>query len=465
MHNLLTSGPLRLMLLATAALLALGLCLVNEIADQANSALARRTVAAIESDHAILAAAGRDGIDGMVERINEFAARTQAGLYRLQRADGQMIAGNLAAWPALSADRTATFNYTPSGAGKRLAVGIATEVGNDHRLIVARDIEDQRALAIRIRWLGWLGVAGLAVAGLVIGLLARRVLLGKIGTITATSRAIMAGDLSRRIDRDGSSDEVDQLAGNLNDMLTRIESLMAALREVSDNIAHDLRTPLNRLRNTAEDALRQSRDSTAARAGLEKVIEQADELIKTFNALLLIARLEPGDAVTPTEEVDLAALAADVGELYEPVADEVGLVLKVSVPPAPLHVAANRQLLGQAVANLVDNAIKYSSGTEGPPASHMVTLDVEERYGKITLTVADHGPGIPPADRDRALKRFVRLEKSRSLPGTGLGLSLVAAVARMHRATLLLGDNSPGLKVTMQFPHMGRPSHATPAHE
>ena len=257
-------------------------------------------------------------------------------------------------------------------------------------------------------------------------------------------------------------DEIDQLAGNLNDMLARIESLMAALREVSDNIAHDLRTPLNRLRNTAEDALRQSPDGTAARAGLEKVIEQSDDLIKTFNALLLIARLEPGDAVTPTETVDLRALAADVGELYEPVAEEAGLTLEIDTPPAPLYIAANRQLLGQAIANLVDNAIKYGSAGAAHRTVKLSTSAVGET---ACLTVADHGPGIAPEDRERALKRFVRLEKSRSLPGTGLGLSLVAAVARMHHAALELGDNKPGLKVTLAFPRVAAPAAAPRAHE
>lgn len=443
------------MMLATAALLALGLWLVNEIADQSNGALSRRTLAAIESDTASLSAAvTRDGLHALPERVTEYAARTPTALYRLENPDGSLLAGNLPGPPpSLPANRPTTFQYAPSQLEplSRLAVGITSDVGNGQRLLVARDIEDQRALAVRIRWLGWIGVGGLAIAGLIIGLLARRVLLGKIGAITAASRAIIAGDLSKRIDRDGSQDEIDQLAGNLNDMLARIESLMAALREVSDNIAHDLRTPLNRLRNSAEEALRQSPESTAARAGIEKVIEQADDLIKTFNALLLIARLEPGDAVTPTETVDLAALAADVGELYEPVAEEAQLDLRVTIPPTPLYVAANRQLLGQAVANLIDNAIKYSSATDRAATDRSVTLCVVADHERAILTVSDRGPGIAAADRERALKRFVRLEKSRSLPGTGLGLSLVAAVARMHHATLTLGDNEPGLIVTLSF--------------
>lgn len=447
------------MLLATAALLALALWLVAEIADQSNAALSRRTLAAIEADAAVLVAAvARDGIESVSHHIAGFAARTPTGLYRLER-PGTAASGNLAVWPA-SAEigRAHTFNYTtaaPDTAG-RLAVGMASDLGNGARLLVARDIEDQRALAARIRWLGWIGVVGLTIAGLVIGVLARRVLLAKIGAITSASRAIMSGDLTKRIDRDGSADEIDQLAGNLNDMLARIESLMAALREVSDNIAHDLRTPLNRLRNTAEDALRQSSDGAAARAGLEKIIERSDELIKTFNALLLIARLEPGDTATPTETIDLAALAADVGELYEPVAEEAGLTLKIDVPATPLPIAANRQLLGQAVANLVDNAIKYSSGAPRSQSDRNVVLSTRAEGDLVRLVVADRGPGIAPEDRDRALKRFVRLEKSRSLPGTGLGLSLVAAVARMHRATLELGDNAPGpgLKVTLTFPRL-----------
>lgn len=464
MRDLLTSTPLRLALLATAAMLALGLWLVAEIADQSNAALSHRTLAAIEADTAMLVAThARDGIAATAERIAEIAARTPTGLYRLERADAAAT-GNLAAWPlGAGTGRSQTFNYKTAAPepAVRLAVGLATELGNAARLVVARDIEDQRALAIRIRWLGWIGVIGLTVSGLVLGLLARRALLARIGTITSTSRAIMSGDLSKRIDRDGSADELDRLAGNLNDMLARIESLMAALREVSDNIAHDLRTPLNRLRNTAEDALRQSRDSAAARAGLEKVIEQADELIKTFNALLLIARLEPGDAVTPTEAVDLAALAADVGELYEPVAEEAGLTLRLDIPATPLHIAAHRQLLGQAVANLVDNAIKYSAGTTGLTADRTVVVSIHAEEETVRLTVADHGPGIAPEDRERALKRFVRLEKSRSLPGTGLGLSLVAAVARMHHATLELADNAPGLKVTLSFPRIPTPPKAS----
>lgn len=456
------------MLLATAALLALGLWLVAEIADQSNAALSRRTLAAIESDtRALAAASARDGIESLAPRIADLATLTPTGLYRLERSDRTGI-GNLAVWPVnVEVGRAHTFSYAPRGpeAGTHLAVGLASDLGNGARLLVARDIEDQRALAVRIRWLGWVGVIGLALAGLVIGLLARRVLLGKIGAITNASRAIMSGDLTKRIDRDGSADEIDQLAGNLNDMLARIESLMAALREVSDNIAHDLRTPINRLRNTAEDALRESREGSSARAGLEKIIEQADDLIKTFNALLLIARLEPGDTATPTEAIDLAALAADVGELYEPVAEEAGLTLRIDCPATPLTITANRQLLGQAVANLVDNAIKYSSGTATSRTDRTVVLSTSAEGSTVRLSVADRGPGIAPEDRERALKRFIRLEKSRSLPGTGLGLSLVAAVARMHHATLELGDNAPGLRVTLSFPRVRAPAAAPTNHE
>jgi signal transduction histidine kinase len=235
-------------------------------------------------------------------------------------------------------------------------------------------------------------------------------------------------------------------------MLERIERLMIGLREVSDNIAHDLKTPLNRLRNRAEAALRDDRGSPAWRDGLERTIEEADDLIKTFNALLLIARLEAGAVEETLEPMDLAEVVADAAELYAPAAEDAGFRLEYSALP-PIPVLGNRQLVGQALTNLIDNALKYSAkqaraGTSPPAISiSAVALDA-----KAILTVADRGPGIPAADRERALKRFVRLEVSRSRPGTGLGLSLVTAVAQMHGGTLRLEDNEPGLRAVLELP-------------
>ncbi len=247
-------------------------------------------------------------------------------------------------------------------------------------------------------------------------------------------------------------------------MLARIEELMASLREVSDNIAHDLKTPLNRLRNRAEAALRSPDGAASYRDGLTKTIEEADELIKTFNSLLLIARLEAGAVAESMALVDLAAIIGDVAELYEPVAEEAGLKLEVSAAPS-LSVIANRELVSQAVANLVDNAIKYSAGHARERGSS-ISIALARAGDQVEVAVGDRGPGIPPQDRERAFKRFVRLEKSRSQPGSGLGLSLVAGVARLHGGSVRLEDNAPGLRVVLALPAggpHGAIAHATSA--
>jgi signal transduction histidine kinase len=237
----------------------------------------------------------------------------------------------------------------------------------------------------------------------------------------------MAGDLGGRLPIAGTGDELDRLAGNVNAMLERIEALMRGLKEVTDNIAHDLKTPLTRMRNRCEQALRgeQGRDY---RAALESTIAESDDLIRTFDALLMIARAESGQARGNMDEFDAAEIARDVGELYEPLAEQKGLVLKIDAP-APAAVRGNRELVSQALANLVDNAIKYA----GPDAS------------KINGA----------ADRGRVVERFVRLEQSRSEPGSGLGLSLASAVARLHGGELRLEDNRPGLRSIIALPRAG----------
>jgi signal transduction histidine kinase len=228
---------------------------------------------------------------------------------------------------------------------------------------------------------------------------------------------------------------------------------------VSDNIAHDLKTPLNRLRNRAEAALRSPEGAASYRDGLVKTIEEADELIRTFNSLLLIARLEAGAVAESMGPVDPAVIIGDVSELYEPVAEEAGLALSVSAPVG-LTILANRELVSQAVANLVDNAIKYSgaavaaSGASDVPASP-ISISLARAGDGIEITVADRGPGVAPQDRERALQRFVRLEKSRSRPGSGLGLSLAAAVARLHGGSIRLEDNAPGLRAVIALPAGG----------
>lgn len=300
----------------------------------------------------------------------------------------------------------------------------------------------------------------MALLGIGGGVLLSRKLLRRIDAITSTSQAIMRGNLSERIPLAGTEDELDRLASSLNAMLDRIEQLMAGLREVSDNIAHDLKTPLTRLRSRAEAALRAPSSAENYRDALAGTIEEADELIKTFNALLSIARLEAGADGGRPEVFDLSRAVRDVVELYEPVAEGEGMRLEFAGSPE-LRLHGNRQLVAQAAANMIDNALKYgkpvSKGgcSEAKLLQATVKVEVRTARGQAEVVVEDHGKGIPASERERVLQRFVRLEASRSKPGSGLGLSLVAAVARLHHGQLRLEDNEPGLRVVLSFPLNG----------
>lgn len=412
--------------------------------------------------------AGERGAGALAEIVERRSRLVPGGVQILTDASGRRIAGNLAEIPAAfeKSPHGAAFVYRTGeavGAARR-AVGLLQRLPDGGALILGRDIEDQIAAVTRIRMTIFIGFAALALAGLAAGYAASRHVMQRVGAVAATARAIMAGDMRRRIAVSGSGDEIDELSANLNRMLDRIEQLMAGLREVSDNIAHDLKTPLNRLRNGAEAALRDARGVDSLRDGLERAIVEADELIKVFNAMLLIARLEAGALEGTTEAIDVSDLVRNVAELYEPVAEEAGLRLEVAAEEGQV-VVANRHLVGQAVANLIDNAIKYSVAPAGKGGSRRPATRVDVNVGGaggdwVAISIADDGPGIPAADRERVLRRFVRLEQSRSLPGTGLGLSLVAAVARLHHGALSLEDNEPGLRVVLRLP---RRASASPA--
>ena len=291
----------------------------------------------------------------------------------------------------------------------------------------------------------------MVVLGLASWLFVSRRVLKRIDSVAVTSRRIMAGDLSGRLEVTGTGDEFDRLAESLNTMLVRIERLMTGLKEVSDNIAHDLKTPLTRLRNRVETAMAKAGTEAEYRDALEATIEDADQLIRTFNALLMIARVEAGSSDAQFADVDAAGIAADVFDLYEPLAEEAGVALNIDAP-GPLPLAANRELLSQALANLVDNAIKYATEAEEGPS---VAIAVARRDGSAILSVSDNGPGVAAEDRGRIAERFVRLEESRSKPGAGLGLSLVSAVAHLHSGSLELSDNEPGLRAELILPADG----------
>jgi len=263
----------------------------------------------------------------------------------------------------------------------------------------------------------------------------------------------MAGDLSQRLPVGGSGDEFDRMSDSLNTMLERIEKLNEGLRQVSDNIAHDLKTPLTRLRNKAADALDIDNDN-ARRVALEGIIGESDQLIRTFNALLMISRVEAGAVAAEMTTVDLSAIVADTAELYEPVAEDAGLALTAEIEP-DVSIQGNRELIGQALFNLIDNAIKYAPGGAGTPS---IVFKLHLAADGVRLCVADHGAGVPAEKRGDVVKRFFRMDESRSKPGTGLGLALVEAVMELHGGRLELSDtdvesaDARGLTAVMIFP-------------
>ncbi len=462
----LSSGAFRIAAAALAAFVLAASGIVLVLFRQSEAALRAEVLSTLKADAAAIERSARSGhTDAVAEAVGARMAADPSRIYLVATANGTKIAGNIDRIPTEIADKPSggVFQYRKGGGDvERQAVALTVTLADGSRVLVGRDIESEQQMLSRLGLLALLGMGALALVGLVGGYIVSRLVLGRLEHVNATARSIMAGDLARRIPLTGYGDEIDAVAQNLNAMLDRIEQLMNGLREVSDNIAHDLKTPLNRLRNRAEAALRDTRDGEACRAGLEHTIEDADELIKTFNALLLIARLEAGALEGATEEVDLVRLVGDVAELYEPVAEEAGLALTFSGGDEIL-IQVNRHLVGQAVANLIDNAIKYgraapqAAGDAGHArAATRVDVSVARGRDGVEISVADDGAGIGAEDHARVLKRFVRLEQSRSRPGTGLGLSLVSAVARLHGGSLRLEDCEPGLRVVLILPQAAR---------
>lgn len=393
------------------------------------------------------------GIQRLVYVIDRRSRRPGSSIYMLANFQGEVLAANVSDLSLSLLDaagtRFTTYNRQEDTGGTRSHVAFVQVfiLPGGYRLLVGRDIEERdtlRDLVARPAQWAVLLIVGLGLAG---GVFVTRRVLKRIDAMTATAETIMAGDLSGRLALAGTGDEFDRLAHSLNAMLERIEALMVGLKEVSDNIAHDLKTPLTRLRNRAEEALRTAHTEEQWRAALETTIEESDGLIRTFNALLLIARAEAGQARDNMTDVDLADLTENVAELYEPLADEQDLDLTVDLMPASVH--GVRELLAQALSNLIDNAIKYGRSPDGTRGR--IAVSITREGADVLLKVADSGPGIPAPDRERVVERFVRLEASRTRPGSGLGLSLVAAVARLHGGELSFADNAPGLAATLRL--------------
>ena len=424
------------------------------VAWSAQRLLTEQFVSTVEAEINGLSEQYRLGGLRRLANVVERRSRTPgASLYLVTTNTGERIAGNIAALPPGIIDQVGQFetfysrtdetDMEPSHAIVRVYL-----LPGGFRLMVGRDVEErrrlrdiiQRAFGYSLLFIGILGCLGS-------WFIARRVL-KRVDDMTDTTRGIMAGDLGGRLRIAGTGDELDRLAQNLNDMLDRIGELMRGMREVSDNIAHDLKTPLTRLRNKADEALRKAKSPDELKGALEATIEESDNLIRIFNALLMIARLEAGNAREGLADFDASEAVRAVAELYEALAEEAGVTLGVSLESdLPIH--GSRELLGQAMANLLDNALKY--GASGA-TTQAITIAAHRVDGEVRIVVADRGPGIPEAERGHVLERFVRLETARSRPGFGLGLSLATAVARLHGGTLRLEDNEPGLRVVLALP-------------
>jgi signal transduction histidine kinase len=317
------------------------------------------------------------------------------------------------------------------------------------RVLVGRDASERDRLRAVVRRAGGWSLGVVLVLGVLGGFVIARRILKRVDAMSATTLSIMSSDLKDRLPLAGNGDELDRLAGNLNTMLDRITVLMGGIRQVSDTIAHDLKTPLTRLRNRAEEALRPTATPEDMRRALEGVTDDADNLIRVFNALLMIARLEAGQAREVMAPFDASAAAEGVAELYEALAEEAGASFTCAIAPG-ITAHGNRELVGQALSNMIDNALKYGSPAAG--GAPTITFGLARDGANVVFSVSDHGPGIPPDQHSRALERFGRLDSSRSQPGFGLGLSLVRAVAQIHDGTLDLKDNAPGLSVVLSIP-------------
>ena len=450
-NNLLATSTFRLLLAYVALFAGSVLLLLGFIYWSTVGYMSAQTDATIQAEITGLAEQYRErGLNGIAETISDRLERDpdSSSVYVFATPDRRPLAGNLSAWPQVepNADGWLDFEFRDPRAGDRLFQARARSFvlqGGMH-LLVGRDTRElkstQQLITRALLW-GFAITLALALAG---GVLMSRGMLRRLEQINQTSRNIMAGELSQRVPTRGSGDEFDQLAGNLNAMLDEIERLMDGIRHVSNNIAHDLRTPLTRLRNRLERLLTDLSDDNPYREQVEHGIADADRLLSTFGALLRIARIEAGGHRSDFASVDLSALARDAAELYEAVAEEKQLHFETRIEDG-IAVDGDRDLLFQALINLLDNAIKYT------PVDGSVLLQLRRDDDRIDIVVGDNGTGIPQQERDKVGQRFYRLESSRSTPGSGLGLSLVRAVAGLHRAQLLLEDNGPGLRATLRL--------------
>jgi signal transduction histidine kinase len=412
-----------------------------------------RSDAAIAADFAGLRSAyDRNGRTDVVAAIARRAAARHHvdSVYLLADAAFAPLAGNLTAWPSELTGAAGWGTFTAPGwkpgAAERPTLRARFEtLGGGEHLLVGADISDLAMYARHIDLALAVGVTLFFVLAGVAGVSVTRRTVGRIEQVNATSRAIMQRGLSERIPLRGTRDEWDQLAANLNLMLDRIEALMAEVKQVSDNVAHDLRTPLTRMRGRLEKAAGRARSAEEDQALINDTMADLDGVLRMFTSLTRISQIEASDRTAAFRSVNLAEIAREVVELFDAAAEDKGVRLTVTGEERVL-VTGDRDLLFDATANLVDNAIKH--GRE----AGQVDVEVADGAAGAAITVTDDGPGIPEHALPHVFKRFYRLERSRRTPGNGLGLSLVAAVARLHGAHIEMRDNAPGLRFRVHFP-------------
>ena len=393
--------------------------------------------------------AGRTGLTALIDqRVADQFFYEWA--YLLTDASLIYIAGNLQSWPAtLQADQGWANFTAPDRRAKpteppllRLTYQV---LPNGYHLLLGRRVDDLERLRERIT-IGLVWAAGLfLILAAAAGISTSRRSVARIEAINATSREIIESGLQERIPVRGTGDEWDGLAENLNSMLDRIEDLVESNRQVSDNVAHDLRTPLTRMRGRLERAYNRQLDLSQYHALIGEAIFELDEILRTFSSLLRITEIETRDRTAGFRDLDLTEIAREIVELFDPAAEENGVALQLAASDR-VDVVGDRDLLFDAISNLVDNAIKHGGKGDGE-----VTIAVSHNADGPVLSVADRGPGIPIEEREHVLRRFYRLERSRKSPGNGLGLSLVTAVANLHGARIEMADNSPGLRSELHF--------------
>lgn len=409
----------------------------------------------------LVAAYDRAGVDAVNQSLIERAASERPFLYLLMKPDGSRISGSIAESPiegGRDAPTRASFSVTDYDSNGRMvkhpARGFQERLSGGEILFVGADISEDQAYVVKIVRALWGAGALVIVLGLAGGLLVSRNVSRSMGALNDVVTAVRNGDFDARAAVRGARDEFDELSEGINEMLDRLQRSMAGHRHAGDAIAHDLRSPLTRLRARLETAyLDVEAGKGDAQEALAQALDDTDGVLKTFGAVLAIARLQAAGQAPDQTLFDPAELAADLAELYEPTCEDKGLEFGAEFAK-DLQVRGNREFLAQALANLLDNAVKYT------PAGGAIMLRVRRRSsGEIEFSITDTGPGVPDEDRARVVERFVRLENSRSEPGSGLGLSLVAAVAEAHGGRLELsegpgkvGEMGPGLRVALILP-------------